>query len=152
MTSSHQLTGCGPSKHLFNGKNYSDWAFRMKVAIEEKELEECIEKPPTEDMTGKLKKKYLQSSSLDDDQIQFIVDSGATDHLVNDDSYFNGGAITLKNPITIAVAKECESLNATKITLFLIMISSKMKFLMKRHHTLLLRVDLILELEKDQDG
>ncbi|KAI5731455.1 hypothetical protein M8J77_010194 [Diaphorina citri] len=334
MASSHQLTGCGPSKHLFNGKNYSDWAFRMKVAIEEKELEECIKKPPTEDMTGKLKKKYLQcklllvdhicddqleyvkdkkssydvwltlkevfgksglksqlylrkqllnmklpdggsmekhflafdkiirelnesgaqlhetdiichllltlpskyntvvtvieslpdshlnlnlvkrklldeemsrqqqkgehvskvkdepnlsvfhtehknssegthdagksrkprfkcykcgrmghkkseckvkftpqnksvnyienndvtfmvstdvtsdcslASSLDDDQIQFIVDSGATDHLVNDDSYFNGGAITLKNPITIAVAKECESLNATKV-------------------------------------
>lgn len=55
------------------------------------------------------------NSSAVDSSIVFIVDSGASDHIVNDDMYFNGGAVVLRNPINIAVAKENETLSATKI-------------------------------------
>lgn len=47
--------------------------------------------------------------------IEFIVDSGATDHLVNTDVYFQGDVIDLREPVKISVAKEGEALNATKM-------------------------------------
>lgn len=47
-------------------------------------------------------------------EIIFCLDSGATDHLINDNSYFNKSC-ELKNPIKINVAKNNESCIATEI-------------------------------------
>ncbi|KAG5896003.1 hypothetical protein JTB14_007568 [Gonioctena quinquepunctata] len=54
-------------------------------------------------------------STTTQEEIEFIADSGATDHLINDEVYFNGGAVDLEKPIRINVAKEGESLIATKV-------------------------------------
>ncbi|KAG5877075.1 hypothetical protein JTB14_014061 [Gonioctena quinquepunctata] len=54
-------------------------------------------------------------STTTQEEIEFIADSGATDHLINDEVYFNGGSIDLEKPIRINVAKEGESLIATKV-------------------------------------
>jgi hypothetical protein len=42
------------------------------------------------------------------------VDSGVTDHFINDDRHFFS-EITLRNPIKISVAKTGETLESTKI-------------------------------------
>ncbi|KAG5882290.1 hypothetical protein JTB14_006952 [Gonioctena quinquepunctata] len=55
------------------------------------------------------------TSTTTQEEIEFIADSGATDHLINDEVYFNGGAVDLEKPIRINVAKEGESLIATKV-------------------------------------
>uniref|UniRef100_A0A8D9BGB4 Copia protein n=2 Tax=Cacopsylla melanoneura TaxID=428564 RepID=A0A8D9BGB4_9HEMI len=47
--------------------------------------------------------------------VEFVIDSGASDHFVNDMKYFNGGYITLKNPIPVVTANDGIKLIATKV-------------------------------------
>ncbi|KAG5863083.1 hypothetical protein JTB14_002591 [Gonioctena quinquepunctata] len=54
-------------------------------------------------------------STTTQEEIEFIADSGATDHPINDENYFNGGAVDLEKPIRINLAKGGESLIATKV-------------------------------------
>lgn len=46
--------------------------------------------------------------------MRLIVDSGATDHMINDLSLFNGGSYDLDSPVVIATAKNGPSLKAEK--------------------------------------
>lgn len=47
-------------------------------------------------------------------ELKFYIDSGCTDHLVNDDKYFNN-YVKLKEPISISVAKDGESMLAVGV-------------------------------------
>lgn len=50
-----------------------------------------------------------------DSSIEFIVDSGASDHFINDEKYFNGQYIDLRTPISVSVAKDGQKMVATKL-------------------------------------
>lgn len=56
--------------------------------------------------------KYIQNTGSD--TIKFFIDSGCTDHLINDKSYFEN-LMMLKNPIRIAIAKDKHYIEAIGI-------------------------------------
>lgn len=65
-------------------------------------------------LTNACTDEQKEANSCGGNCISWIVDSGATDHMINDEKYFDSVS-TLKNVVSIVVAKSNVKLNATKI-------------------------------------